>query len=166
MMSLSCSESPTPCVCLCMHFCFKKSLLIITGTTFPGFPSGSNGKESASNAGDLDSIPEWGRFPGVENGFPLQYYYLENSMDRGVWWATVHGLQSQTRLSDKHPPTYIHTHTHTHTHTHAHTHTPPFHLRQDPKFTFRTNKHGNSTPSYLRGRQSNLPTMTWILLYC
>ena len=112
-MSLSCSESPTPCVCVCVcTFVFKKSsLLIITGATFPGFPSGSNGKESASNAGDPGSIPEWGRSPGEENGFPLQYYYLENSMDGGVWRVTVHGLQSRTRVTNTHPPTYTHTHT-------------------------------------------------------
>ena len=38
--------------------------------------------------------------PGEGNGTPLQYSCLENPMDRGAWWATVHGLQSQTRLSD------------------------------------------------------------------
>ena len=142
------------CVCVCTFVFKKSSLLIITGATFPGFPSGSNGKESASNAGDPGSIPEWGRSPGEENGFPLQYYYLENSMDGGVWRVTVHGLQSRTRVTNTHPPTY------------THTHVPPFHLRRDPKFTFRTNERGYSILSYLRGRQSNLPTVTWILLYC
>ena len=46
-------------------------------------------------------IPGWGRFPGRGNGNPLQYSYLENPMDRGAWWATVHGVpKSRTQLSD------------------------------------------------------------------
>ena len=57
-----------------------------------GFPGGSDSKESACNAGDPGSIPEWGRPPGEGNGHPLQYFCLENSMDRGAWWATVHGV--------------------------------------------------------------------------
>ena len=52
-------------------------------------------------AGDLGLIPGLGRFPGERNGYPLQCSCLENSMDRGAWWATVHGVaKSQTRLSD------------------------------------------------------------------
>ena len=54
---------------------------------------GSTGKESACNAGDLGSIPRLGRSPGEGNGNPFQYSCLENSMDRGVWWARVHGSQ-------------------------------------------------------------------------
>ena len=57
-----------------------------------GFPGGSDGKESACNAGDQDSIPGLGRSPGGENVYPLQYSCLENSMDRGAWRATVHGV--------------------------------------------------------------------------
>ena len=48
------------------------------------FPGGSNGKESACSAGDLDSIPGAGRAPGEENGNPLQYSCLENLMYRGA----------------------------------------------------------------------------------
>ena len=55
-----------------------------------GFPDGSDGKESACNAGDPGSIPELGRSPGEENGNPLQYSCLENSMDREAWRASVH----------------------------------------------------------------------------
>ena len=55
-----------------------------------GFPHSSVGKESACNAGDLGSIPESGRSPGEGDGNPLQYSCLENPMDRGAWWATVH----------------------------------------------------------------------------
>ena len=55
-----------------------------------GFPSGSEGKEPACNAGDLGSIPGLGRSAGEGNGNPLQHSCLENSMDRGVWQATVH----------------------------------------------------------------------------
>ena len=58
-----------------------------------GFPGGSDGKESACNIRDLGSIPGSVRSPGEGNGYPLQYSYLENSIDRGGWQATVHGLQ-------------------------------------------------------------------------
>ena len=60
--------------------------------TFYGFLGGSEVKASARNAGDLGSIPGWGRSPGEENGNPLQYSCLENPMDRGAWWVTVHGV--------------------------------------------------------------------------
>ena len=63
---------------------------------FRGFPGGSDGKESACNAGDPGLIPGLGRSPGEGNGNSLQYSSLENSMDRGAWWATVHGVMSQT----------------------------------------------------------------------
>ena len=70
----------------------------------PGFPGGSGGKESDCSVGDLSSIPGLGRSSGEGNGNPLQYSGLENSMDRGAWWATVHGVtKSQTQLS------YFHT---------------------------------------------------------
>ena len=66
-----------------------------------GFPGGSEDKVSACNAGDLGSIPWLGRFPGEGNGNSLQYYCLENTVDRGAWRATVHRVaKSQTRLSD------------------------------------------------------------------
>ena len=67
----------------------------------PILPGGSDGKESACNAGDLDSISELGKSPGEGNGYLLQYSCLENSMDRGVWWATVNGIsKSQIWLSN------------------------------------------------------------------
>ena len=59
------------------------------------FPGGSEVKASAHNAGDLGSIP------GEGNGNPLQYSYLENPMDGGTWWATVHRVaKSRTWLND------------------------------------------------------------------
>ena len=57
-----------------------------------GFPGGSDGKASASNAGDPSSIPGLGRSPGEENGNPLQYSCLENYVDKGAWRATVNGV--------------------------------------------------------------------------
>ena len=54
--------------------------------------SGSNGKESVCNAGELGLIPGLGRSPGEGNGYPVQYSYLENSMDSGAWQATVCGV--------------------------------------------------------------------------
>ena len=57
-----------------------------------GFPGSSDGKESACKAGDLGLIPGSGRSPGEGNGFPLQYSCLENSINREVWQAIVHGV--------------------------------------------------------------------------
>ena len=66
-----------------------------------GFPNSLDGKESVYNAGVLGLVPGSRRSPGEGNGNPFQYSCLENSMDRGAWWATVHGVtKSQTRLSD------------------------------------------------------------------
>ena len=62
-------------------------------------------KNPPANIGDtkdMGSIPRSGRSPGVENGNLLQYSYLENSMDRGAWWATVHEVaKSQTQLHNQ-----------------------------------------------------------------
>ena len=67
---------------------------------------------NAGNPRDLDSIPGLGRSPGGGNGNRLQYFCMENSMDRGAWRATVHGVgKSQTKTERAC--------THTHTHTHA-----------------------------------------------
>jgi len=61
--------------------------------------AGSDGKQSACNAGDMGSIPRAERYPEEENCCPLQYSCLENSMDRGIWWATVYRVsKNQTRL--------------------------------------------------------------------
>ena len=57
-----------------------------------GFPGGSDGKESTYNAGDLGSIPGFGRSPGGGHDNPLQYSCLEDPMDRGAWWAAVPGF--------------------------------------------------------------------------
>ena len=65
------------CVCVCIYMCVCVFVYV--------FPDGSNGKESACNAGDPGLIPGSGRFPGEGNGKPLQYYCLENPMDRGAW---------------------------------------------------------------------------------
>ena len=68
-------------------------------------PDGAVVKSSSATTGDPRDAglnPELGRYPGVGKSNPLQYSCLENSMDRGAWRATVHGVaKSQTRLSNK-----------------------------------------------------------------
>ena len=61
-----------------------------------GFPGGSVGKESTCDAGDVGSIPGLGRCPGEGNGNSLQYSCLENPMERGACWTTVHGILKQS----------------------------------------------------------------------
>ena len=78
------------------------------------YNGGSDGKETAYNARDLGSIPGSGRFPREGNGNPLQYSCLENSMDRGAWWAIVPGIVESDATEQ-----LLHTYTHTHTHTHT-----------------------------------------------
>ena len=73
-----------------------------------GLPGDSDAKESACSAGDLCSVPGSGRSSGEGNGNPLQYFCLENSVDRGAWQAIVHGVtKSQTQLSDYHSLTQL-----------------------------------------------------------
>ena len=73
-----------------ISFCFK--ILFYSG--------GSEVKASAWNAGDLGSIPESGRSSGEGNGKPRQHSSLGNAMDRGFWWATVHGVTKESNMTE------------------------------------------------------------------
>ena len=83
--------------------CIQHGTYLLSTYYIACFPDGSGVKNppvNAGDAGDLGSIPGWGRSPGGGHGNPLQYSCLENSMDRGAWWSTVHGVaNSWTRLS-------------------------------------------------------------------
>ena len=71
------------------------------------FPGDSDAKESAFNVGDAGLIPGWERCPGEGNGNPLQYSCLENSMNRGAWWTTVHRVTESDRTERlTHTPSY------------------------------------------------------------
>ena len=68
---------------------------------FKDLSGDSDGNESTCSTEDLGSNPGLGRSPGEKTSQPLQYFCLENSMDRGAWQATVHGIaKSQMQLSD------------------------------------------------------------------
>ena len=71
------------------------SVLYVYILFFMGFPGGSAVKNPPANAGDLGSVPGLGRFPGEGNDNQLQYSCLENPMDRGTWWARVHGATKE-----------------------------------------------------------------------
>ena len=79
-----------------MKMCFSFVYSVLN----EGFPGGSNGKESDCNAGDPGLIPGLGRSPGEANGYPLQYSCLENSMHRGAWHATVHGVTKELDVTE------------------------------------------------------------------
>ena len=64
-------------------------------------PGGSDGKESACNAGDLGLTPGSGRSPGEGSGYPFQYACLENSLDREAWKATFHGVTKSWTLTER-----------------------------------------------------------------
>ena len=76
------TQMPVELIFCIIHNSFSIFLIVVDQTV----------KKSACNAGDLGSIPGLGRSPGEGNGNPLQYSSLENPMDRGAWWATVHGV--------------------------------------------------------------------------
>ena len=101
---------------------------------FCTFPDGSSGKESACNARDRASIPGSGRSPEVGNGNPLWYSSLGNSVDRGAWWAAVHGVAKLDKTeATEQTQTHMHSfgqETHTHTHTLIHT---PIHIHSGRK---------------------------------
>ena len=84
-------------VCLFHLSCITKCVTepqveLIMFRQLKDFPGSSDNKESACNAGDPGSIPGLGRSPEGRNGNSLQYSCLENPMDRGAWWVTVHGV--------------------------------------------------------------------------
>ena len=70
----------------------KINIYVYTNTGFPGGTVVKNSPVNAGNAGDSSLMLQLERSPGVENGNPLQYFCWENFMDRGAWWATVHGV--------------------------------------------------------------------------
>ena len=71
--------------------------MLLVSVSFKGFPGGSVVKNPLANVGDAGSIPGSGRSSGEWNDNPLQYSCLENPMDKGAWWATVHQMaKSQT----------------------------------------------------------------------
>ena len=72
-----------------------------------GFPGGSDGREPAGNAGDLNLILRSGRSPGEGNGNLFQYSCLENSMDRGASWDPVHGVTRVGHDLATKPPPYL-----------------------------------------------------------
>ena len=116
----------------------RQAVRVLCYTTVPwkpttGLPGGLDGKGSACNARDLSWTPWAGGSHGEGNGNPLQYSYLENSMDRGACWALVH------RVAKSLIQTKVTWHSHSHTHTHTHTHSTSVQLYYDPtsKLSFR-----------------------------
>ena len=76
------------------NFIFRTQNKLLKFTLFPGgFPGGSGVKNPSAKTGDSGLIPESGRSPREGNGNPFQYSCLGNLMDRGGWWATVHGVE-------------------------------------------------------------------------
>ena len=65
------------------------------------FPGGSVVKNPPANVGDVGSVPGLGRSPGEGTDFPLHYSCLENPMDRGAWWATVHGVTKESNMTEE-----------------------------------------------------------------
>ena len=83
------------------NHCF--STIFYNLSIWKAFPGVSGGKDSACKVGSPGSFLMFGKSPGEGNGYPLHYSCLERSMDRGTWWATVHGVaKSWTWLTDKH----------------------------------------------------------------
>ena len=80
----------------------NKEMLKLILASVMGFPGGSDNKESTCNARDLGSIPELRRSPGEGNDNPLQCSCLENPMNGGDWWATVHGITKSWTRATKH----------------------------------------------------------------
>ena len=77
---------------------FKLKLNI---SVYMGFSGDSAVKNLPANAGDVGSIPGLGKSPGEGNGNPSQYSCLENPMDRGGWWAAVHGVAKELDMTEQ-----------------------------------------------------------------
>ena len=109
------------------------------------FLGGSDGKESACNAGDLGLIPGVGRSPGERNGYPLQYSCLENPMDRGASWPRVHEVTTESDTTEGL--------------THTHTQVPSEFPLLQKKQAYHTRIHNPASASvYTPGHLQSVPT--------
>ena len=90
----------TPCTkhTACRTQSIPPSVFVLAENSFGAFQVPQQINNPHSNAGDVGSIPGSGRSPGEGNGNLLQYSRLGNPMDRGVWWATVHGVAKSRTL--------------------------------------------------------------------
>ena len=79
-----------------LHFSLTHKIFLVRRLLAKGFPGGSVVKNPPASKGDIGLIPGSGRSPGEENGNPLQYSCLRSPMNRGVWWATVHGIVKES----------------------------------------------------------------------
>ena len=79
----------------------------MAGMGFPGSSAAKNLPANAGDAGDTGLIPGLGKSPGEGNGNPLQYFCMENSMDRGVWRVTVYGVAKRQTWLSTHTHIYI-----------------------------------------------------------
>ena len=94
-------QSSDSCCAACCRFAIIRAKVRGPVCFSRSFPGGSDGNESACNAGELGSIPGLGRSPGGGNDNPLQYSCLGNPMDTGAWQTTVDGIaKSRTQLSN------------------------------------------------------------------
>ena len=86
-------------------FCISHKCLLTNSTVEQGFPAGSAVNNQPTNAGDTGSIPGSESSPAGRNGNPLQYFCLENPIDRGAWQATARGVTELSTIE------YAHMHT-------------------------------------------------------
>ena len=85
------------CVCMCVYVCARACMCVCV----KGFPGDSAVKNPLVNAGDMGLVPGSGRSSGEGNDYPLQCSCLGNPMDKGDWWASVHGVtKSWTQFRD------------------------------------------------------------------
>ena len=86
--------------CFDGFFRFSEIFLSMKSWGFPGGTVAKNSCASAGDLGDASSIPGSGKSPGEGNGNPPLYYCLENSVDRGAWWATVHRVTTELDMTE------------------------------------------------------------------
>ena len=81
---------------ICSVSFFTSQMFYIPVNIQQGFPGSSEVKNLPANLGDVGLIPGLGKFPGKGNGKPFHYSCLGNFMDRGAWWATIHGVAKES----------------------------------------------------------------------
>ena len=100
-MLISDVQQSDSAVCVCVHVCVCVCAHACMCVCVKGFPGDSAVKNPPVNAGDMGLVPGSGRSSGEGNDYPLQCSCLGNPMDKGDWWASVHGVtKSWTQFRD------------------------------------------------------------------